>query len=51
MPDGEGNCVLARFRSHSLTKDVPVIVLTASDNPGTSYHDIIPDRAIWFQLR
>jgi len=35
MPDGEGNYVLARFRGHPLTKDVPVIVLTANDNPGT----------------
>jgi CheY-like chemotaxis protein len=35
MPDGEGNYVLARFRSHPITKDVPVILLTANDNPGT----------------
>jgi DNA-binding response OmpR family regulator len=28
MPDGEGNYILSRIRSHSITKDTPVIVLT-----------------------
>jgi len=33
MPDGEGNYLFARFRSHSLTKDVPIIILTGAANP------------------
>ena len=33
MPEGEGNYIFARFQSHPLTKDVPVIVLTGETNP------------------
>ncbi|MBN1910655.1 MAG: response regulator [Pirellulales bacterium] len=34
MPDGEGNYIFTRFKSHPLTKDTPVIVLTGYANPG-----------------
>jgi len=34
MPDGEGNYICGRFKSHSLLKDVPVIILTGAANPG-----------------
>jgi DNA-binding response OmpR family regulator len=33
MPDGEGNYLFCRFRSHTLTKDVPIIILTGQANP------------------
>lgn len=33
MPDGEGNYLFSRFRSHTLTKDVPIIILTGQANP------------------
>lgn len=33
MPDGDGNYLHGRFRSHPLTKDVPVLILTAQANP------------------
>ncbi|HEX3725912.1 MAG TPA: response regulator [Pirellulales bacterium] len=33
MPDGEGNYLLSRFRSHTFTKDVPIIILTGQTNP------------------
>ncbi len=34
MPDGEGNYIVGRFKSHPLTKDIPVIVVTGQDNAG-----------------
>jgi DNA-binding response OmpR family regulator len=34
MPDGEGNYIYSRIRSHPLTKNVPVIVLTGQSNAG-----------------
>jgi DNA-binding response OmpR family regulator len=33
MPDGEGNYIFGRFRSHPLTEKTPVIVLTGQTNP------------------
>jgi DNA-binding response OmpR family regulator len=33
MPDGEGNYLLSRFRSHTVTRNVPVIILTGQKNP------------------
>ena len=33
MPEGEGNYILSRFRSHPLTKSVPMIILTGETNP------------------
>jgi two-component system, OmpR family, response regulator RpaA len=33
MPGGEGNYIVSRFKSHALTKDVPVMVLTGHRNP------------------
>jgi DNA-binding response OmpR family regulator len=33
MPEGEGNYVMSRFRSHPLTADVPIIILTGQTNP------------------
>jgi DNA-binding response OmpR family regulator len=34
MPDGEGNYIFGRFKSHPLTKDIPILVLTGQENPG-----------------
>jgi DNA-binding response OmpR family regulator len=34
MPDGEGNYIVGRLRSHPLTQDIPIII-TDQDNPGT----------------
>jgi DNA-binding response OmpR family regulator len=34
MPDGEGNYIFSRLRSHPLTKNTPVIMLTGQCNPG-----------------
>ena len=34
MPNGEGNYIFGRFKSHPLTQNIPVIVLTGQDNPG-----------------
>lgn len=33
MPDGEGNYLLSRFRAHTITKNVPIIILTGQTNP------------------
>jgi DNA-binding response OmpR family regulator len=33
MPNGEGNYVLGRFKDHSRTKDVPIVILTGETNP------------------
>jgi DNA-binding response OmpR family regulator len=33
MPNGDGNHLFRRFQSHTLTKDVPIIILTAQTNP------------------
>jgi DNA-binding response OmpR family regulator len=33
MPDGQGNYILSRFKSHSLTKGTPIIVLTGESSP------------------
>jgi signal transduction histidine kinase len=33
MPEGEGNYVFARLRSHPLTEKIPVIVVTGQANP------------------
>ena len=33
MPNGEGNYILGRFKNHSLTKDVPIVMLTTETNP------------------
>jgi CheY-like chemotaxis protein len=33
MPDGQGNYILSRFKSHSATKNTPIIVLTGNSNP------------------
>jgi DNA-binding response OmpR family regulator len=32
MPDGQGNYIFSRFQNHSLTKDIPFIVLTGQGN-------------------
>lgn len=34
MPDGEGNYIIGRLKSHPLTQNIPVIVITGQDNPG-----------------
>ncbi len=34
MPDGEGNYIIGRFKSHPLTENVPLIILTGQANPG-----------------
>ena len=34
MPDGNGNYILYRLKSHPLTRDIPFIVLTGKCNPG-----------------
>jgi CheY-like chemotaxis protein len=34
MPDGDGSYILGRIKSHPLTEDVPVIILTGQTNPG-----------------
>jgi CheY-like chemotaxis protein len=34
MPGGEGNYLIGRLKSNSITRDIPVIVLTAVVNPG-----------------
>lgn len=34
MPEGDGQYVLGKFRSHPLTKDIPIIVLTVESNTG-----------------
>jgi CheY-like chemotaxis protein len=34
MPNGEGNYVLGRFKDHSRTKDIPIVILTCETNPG-----------------
>jgi DNA-binding response OmpR family regulator len=33
MPDGEGTYVMGRLKSHPLTQEIPVIVLSGQDNP------------------
>jgi DNA-binding response OmpR family regulator len=33
MPEGEGNYIFSRLKSHPLTQNVPVIVLTGQRNP------------------
>ena len=33
MPDGEGTYLFSRFRSHPLTENVPIIILTGQTNP------------------
>jgi DNA-binding response OmpR family regulator len=33
MPEGDGNYIFSRLKSHPLTQDVPVIVLTGQRNP------------------
>ncbi len=34
MPDGEGNYIVGRLKSHPLTQNIPIIVLTGQDNLG-----------------
>ncbi len=34
MPEGDGHYVLSKFRSHPLTKDIPVVILTVETNAG-----------------
>ncbi|HEX3870042.1 MAG TPA: response regulator [Pirellulales bacterium] len=34
MPDGQGNYIVSRLQQHSLTKDIPVIMLTGQQDPG-----------------
>ena len=34
MPEGDGQYVLGKFRSHPLTKDIPIIILTVESNAG-----------------
>jgi DNA-binding response OmpR family regulator len=34
MPDGDGNYIFGRLRSHPLTQNVPVIILSGQVNPG-----------------
>ncbi|MDZ7615518.1 MAG: response regulator [Patescibacteria group bacterium] len=36
MPDGEGNYVLSRLKSHPLLEDIPVVFLTAESNPAVA---------------
>jgi len=38
MPDGQGNYLLGRFRGHSLIEGVPIVMLTAEDNPAMKRH-------------
>ncbi|SFJ60560.1 Response regulator receiver domain-containing protein [Planctomicrobium piriforme] len=38
MPDGEGNYLIERLKSNSLTKDIPIVVLTGQRNPGVLLH-------------
>jgi DNA-binding response OmpR family regulator len=33
MPGGEGNHVVSRLKSHALTQDVPILILTGHKNP------------------
>ena len=33
MPDGEGTYIMGRLKSHPLTQQIPVIVLSGQDNP------------------
>jgi DNA-binding response OmpR family regulator len=33
MPGGEGNHIVRRLKSHALTKDVPILILTCHKNP------------------
>ena len=35
MPDGEGNYIVGRLQSHPLTQNIPIIIITGQDNPGT----------------
>jgi DNA-binding response OmpR family regulator len=34
MPDGSGNYIFSRFKQHTLTQKIPIIVLTAHPSPG-----------------
>jgi CheY-like chemotaxis protein len=34
MPDGEGSYLIGRLKSHPLTREIPVIVITGQRNPG-----------------
>lgn len=34
MPEGEGNYIVGRLRSHPLTENTPILVLSGNSNPG-----------------
>lgn len=36
MPDGDGNHLISRLKSNPMTRDIPVVVLTAVCNPGVA---------------